>query len=257
MRTGKISQFLNNRLENNLKSLAVLIDPDKVETEIELIDLVNSYKSGPVDLFLVGGSLLSSNNQDNVVKAIKSVSDMPVILFPGSYMYVDLNADGILFLSLISGRNPEFLIGQHVVAAPLLKNSNVEVLPTGYMLIGDDHKTTVAYISNTTPIPRHKESIAVCTAMAGEMLGLKMIYLDAGSGAMAPVPAKMIRAVKSAIKLPLIVGGGINTLHKANEALASGADMLVIGNGLENQSGFLSELTSLMNTFNDTLNIHQ
>ena len=125
------------------------------------------------------------------------------------------------------------------------------------MLIGDDNKTTVAYISNTNPIPRNKESIAVCTAIAGEMLGLKLIYLDAGSGAQEPVPSRMVQAVKSAIKLPLIVGGGINTLHKANDALASGADMLVIGNGLEDQKGFFSELTSLMKTYNDTLNIHQ
>lgn len=256
MRTVKTMRFLSDQFAKKYKSLAVLIDPDKIESDDDLIDHIKYYSSFPVDLFFVGGSLLTSDRQESVIKAIKSISEIPVILFPGSNMYIDLNADGILFLSLISGRNPEYLIGQHVVAAPMLKRVNIEVLPTGYILVGEDRKTTVAYISNTVPIPSDKDSIAACTAMAGEMLGLKMIYLDAGSGAKMPVPEKMIKTVKSSIDIPLIVGGGINTISKAETALKAGADVLVIGNGIEAQREFLPELITLFKAHNHALNVH-
>jgi putative glycerol-1-phosphate prenyltransferase len=151
---------------------------------------------------------------------------------------------------LISGRNPEYLIGQHVIAAPLLKQSNLEILSTGYMLVDSGQQTTVSYISNTTPIPNDKADIAVCTAMAGEMLGQKLIYLDGGSGAMYPVSPKMIQKVSKNISLPLIVGGGINSPEKATEALEAGADIIVIGNAFEKNPALLSEIAEAVHSFN-------
>jgi putative glycerol-1-phosphate prenyltransferase len=155
-----------------------------------------------------------------------------------------------LFLSLISGRNPELLIGQHVIAAPIIRNTRLEVIPTGYMLINSGRTTSVAYISNTTPIPDDKYSLAACTAMAGEMLGLQSIYMDAGSGAEIAISAKMISAVRKAVKVPLIVGGGLNTSRKAIAALESGADMIVIGNALEKTPEFLIEVSEKLYELN-------
>jgi len=160
------------------------------------------------------------------------------------------------FLSLISGRNPDFLIGQHVVAAPMLKKSNLEILPTGYLLIDSGKNTTAAYISNTTSIPHNKPSVAACTAMAGEMLGLKLIYLDAGSGAKRQVSTKMISLVSKCIDAPLLVGGGINSLPKAVQALDSGADILVMGNGIEKEPGLLIDVAENIFARNQALNIH-
>jgi len=237
------------------KSFAVLIDPDKIEGESACMRVVNMSIENQVDYFLVGGSLITGNNFGQIVRLIKDNTDIPVIIFPGSSMHIEPAADAILFLSLISGRNPDLLIGQHVVAAPVLKRSNLEVIPTGYMLINSGQQTTVSYMSNTTPIPHDKPSVAACTAIAGEMLGLKLIYLDAGSGAEQPVSGKMISMIRKSVDVPLIIGGGINNAHKAARAYESGADVIVIGNGIEQNPGLLVEVAELTSRYNQQLKV--
>ena len=229
----KILETLVERRSAGIKSFALLIDPDKIRDSGKLVKLINIAVENKVDYFFVGGSLLTGNNLHQVIELVKDHSQLPVVLFPGNTMHIDVSADAVLFLSLISGRNPELLIGQQVIAAPILKRSSLEILPTGYMLIDSDNRTTVSYMSNTTPIPADKYSVAVCTAMAGEMLGLRLIYMDAGSGARFPISPRMIASVRRTIDVPLIVGGGINSLEKALASLKAGADMLVVGNGIE------------------------
>ncbi|HLT82447.1 MAG TPA: geranylgeranylglyceryl/heptaprenylglyceryl phosphate synthase [Cyclobacteriaceae bacterium] len=232
------------------KSIAVLIDPDKADDSNHLQVLINLANENCIDFFFVGGSLVTTANLSDVVRQIKKNVTIPVVLFPGNSIQIDPNADALLFLSLISGRNPELLIGQHVVAAPIIRNTRIEVIPTGYMLINSGRITSVAYISNTTPIPDDKYSLAACTAMAGEMLGLRTIYLDAGSGAEHPVSAKMISSVRKAVNVPLIIGGGLNTATKAITALEAGADMIVIGNALEKNPDLLSEVSDKVYEWN-------
>lgn len=248
-----ILNLLHSRHREGKKSIAVLIDPDKVEDSSELNTLINLASENCIHYFFVGGSLITTTNLSDVVKQIKANVTIPVILFPGNSMQIEPNADALLFLSLISGRNPELLIGQHVVAAPIIRNTQLEVIPTGYMLINSGRLTSAAYISNTTPIPDDKYSLAACTAMAGEMLGLKAIYLDAGSGAESAISPKMISTVRKAIKTPLIVGGGINTSRKAISALEAGADMIVIGNALEKEPGLLTEIADKIYELNQAV----
>jgi putative glycerol-1-phosphate prenyltransferase len=247
-----IIQSLRTSKQSGKKSIAILIDPDKVEEPANLNQLINLASENCVDFFLVGGSLVTTTNLSEVVKQIKQNVTIPVILFPGNSMQIDSSADGILFLSLISGRNPELLIGQHVIAAPVIRNTKLEVIPTGYMLINSGRTTSVAYISNTMPIPDDKYSLAACTAMAGEMLGLQAIYLDAGSGAEKEISARMIAAVRKAVNVPLIVGGGINTTQKALKALEAGADMIVIGNALEKDPELLIEIADKVYEWNQS-----
>jgi phosphoglycerol geranylgeranyltransferase len=247
-----IIQSLRASKQSGKKSIAILIDPDKVEEPANLNQLINLASENCVDYFLVGGSLVTTTNLSDVVKQIKQNVTIPVILFPGNSMQIDSSADGILFLSLISGRNPELLIGQHVIAAPVIRNTKLEVIPTGYMLINSGRTTSVAYISNTMPIPDDKYSLAACTAMAGEMLGLQAIYLDAGSGAEKEISARMIAAVRKAVNVPLIVGGGINTTQKALKALEAGADMIVIGNALEKDPELLIEIADKVYEWNQS-----
>lgn len=235
------SLIANRKL--NKKSIAVLIDPDKVQDISSMEPLIRLATENCVDYFFVGGSLVTTQNLNAVIRAIKEEVTIPVVLFPGSVQQIDDAADGILFLSLISGRNPDLLIGQQVIAAPILRKTNLEVISTGYMLINSGKTTSVAYISNTTPIPEDKFSLAASTAMAGEMLGLKVIYLDAGSGAEREVSKKMISTVRKSVNLPLIVGGGINTPQKAQNALEAGADLIVIGNALEKDPELLTEIS--------------
>jgi phosphoglycerol geranylgeranyltransferase len=248
-----ILKSLQERHQSGKKSIAVLVDPDKIDEPGRLTTLINLASENCIDYFFVGGSLVTTTNLAQVVKQIKDNVSIPVILFPGSSLQIDANADAILFLSLISGRNPDLLIGQHVVAAPILKNSKLEVIPTGYVLINSGKITSVAYISNTTPIPDDKYSLAACTAMAGEMLGLRLIYLDAGSGAEREINSKMITAVRKAVNVPLVVGGGINTSQKALNALEAGADLLVIGNALEKDPKLLIEISDKVYDWNQSL----
>lgn len=246
----KILETLAERSRKGKKSIAVLVDPDKVTDAGQLQNLINLASENLVDFFLVGGSLVTTTNMSEVVKQIKDNVSIPVILFPGNSMQIEPGADALLFLSLISGRNPELLIGQHVIAAPIIKNTKLEIIPTGYMLINSGRTTSVAYISNTTPIPDDKYSLAACTAMAGEMLGLRAIYMDAGSGAEKEISARMITTVKKSISVPLIIGGGINSKQKAFSALEAGADMIVIGNALEKHPDLLIEISEKVYEWN-------
>jgi phosphoglycerol geranylgeranyltransferase len=231
------------KIKNNSprKSFAVLIDPDKYDRP-GLDAVVTLAIESSADFILVGGSLLTFDHLDETIQCIKDQAEIPVVLFPGSIMQINGKADALLLLSLISGRNADLLIGKHVIAAPFLKKSGLEILPTGYMLIESGPLTTAQYISNSLPIPRHKDDIAVCTAMAGEMLGLKLIYMDAGSGAETPVSASMIRQVKENILIPLIVGGGIRTPEQAVLSCKAGADVVVVGNAIENDRSCLKEI---------------
>lgn len=249
----KILDSLSEKSKLGKKSVAVLIDPDKAEDPAKLTHLVNLANENCVDYFLVGGSLITSTNLSEVVAHIKERITIPVLIFPGSSIQIDPGADAILFLSLISGRNPDLLIGQHVVAAPILKNTNLEIIPTGYLLINSGKTTSVAYISNTTPIPDDKYSLAACTAMAGEMLGLRLMYLDAGSGAEKEINSRMISTVKRSIKTPLVVGGGIDTKVKAFNALEAGADMIVIGNALEKDPNLLIDISERVYDWNQSI----
>jgi putative glycerol-1-phosphate prenyltransferase len=229
--------------ERKEKQFAILIDPEHCNHNI-LKNLVTLATEATVDYIFVGGSLLVNDHLDQCIKLIRSETSLPVILFPGSEMQVNGKADAILVLSLISGRNPELLIGKHVLAAPYIKASGLEILPTGYMLIESGNSTTALYMSNTTPIPREKDGIAVCTAMAGEMLGLKLIYMDAGSGASHAVSASMIRSVKENISIPLVVGGGIRTPEAAFESCSAGADLIVVGTAIEKDIQLIKEISA-------------
>jgi putative glycerol-1-phosphate prenyltransferase len=239
---GIYSQIIESKKKGR-KLFSILIDPDK-QTEESLLQIIGKAKLANVDLFFIGGSLLTNNSLDSCITMIKQNCKIPVVLFPGNAMQVNNKADGILFLSLISGRNPEMLIGNHVITAPILKESDIEVLSTGYMLIDSGKSTSVSYMSNTTPIPQDKDDIAVCTAIAGEMLGLKMIYLDGGSGAINTVSEKMIISVAKNINIPLIIGGGINSVKQAREKCKAGADIIVVGNAIEKNSALIKEIAN-------------
>lgn len=228
--------------------MAVLIDPDK-QTEQELQAFAKQLAKASVDFVFVGGSLLMADRMKSCVQTLKSVLDIPVVIFPGNEIQIVPQADALLFLSLISGRNPEMLIGKHVVSAPLLKQSHVEVIPTGYILIDGGRPTSVVYMSNTAPIPYDKNDIAACTALAGEMLGLKLIYLEAGSGALHNVSSTMIQAVKQQISVPLIVGGGIRDVETARIVCEAGADVIVIGTALERDVSKLQDFCQAVHRF--------
>lgn len=245
-----ILRKLYDKYQENKKSLSVLIDPDKTHPGSNIDELIKLCVSLHVDQILVGGSLLITNHLHDTIGFIKKACNLPVVLFPGSSLHIEKNADAILLLSLISGRNPDLLIGQHVVAAPMLKDSALEIVPTGYILIGSSSATTVSYISQTTPIPAQKPEIAACTALAGEMLGLKVIYLDAGSDPAQEVPIQMIRKVRNSVSIPLVVGGGIDTDEKVRSAYASGADMIVIGTAIEKNMNFLHDAIKVRDQLN-------
>ena len=213
------------------KQVVVLIDPDK-QTSQSTKDIVQQAILAEVDYIFVGGSLVSTNTS-TTIETIKQHTDIPVVLFPGSIIQLSDKADAILLLSLISGRNPELLIGNHVQAAPFLKKSGIEVIPTGYVLIDGGTRTSVEYMSGTMPIPANKHDIAVATAIAGEMLGHKLIYLEAGSGAKSPVCGELIKKVRQNISIPIIVGGGIRTRQGIENAFEAGADIVVVGTVLE------------------------
>ena len=245
--TNRIYQSLLQHKANGQKSFAVLIDPDKVTVDKidELTALANEAK---VDYLLVGGSLVVTNRLDEVVQQIKKNCDIPVILFPGSPSQLTPYADALLYLSLISGRNAELLIGQHVISAPFVKQSRLEIISTGYMVIDGGAPTTVSYISNAAPIPADKNEIAMCTAMAGEMLGMKLIFMDAGSGAKRPINESMIEKVSQVIEVPLVIGGGILDPEKAYRNCKAGADMIVIGNAIEKDASLIKEMSAAIHS---------
>jgi len=238
-----VYQHIVSAAQAGKKQFAVLIDPDKSDTA-ETEKTARLGTEAGADFFFVGGSLLTQDCLEKCILTIKKNSDLPVVIFPGSTLQITPAADAILFLSLISGRNPEMLIGHHVVAAPMLKAAGIEVISTGYMLIDSGRPTTASYMSSTTPIPHDKDDIALCTALAGEMLGMKMIFMDGGSGAKYPVSESMIRHVKQNLSIPLIIGGGIATPEKASANCRAGADIIVVGNSIEKDKGLIAEISS-------------
>jgi len=228
-----VYEYLRGRIDSRGAAFCVLIDPDKADPG-RLYDFAEKSAEIGVDALLIGASLLIHNSFDETVQAVKKRSGLPVILFPGGSSQVSPHADAILFLSLISGRNPNYLFGDHVIAAPSIKACNIEPISTGYMLIESGSVSTTEYISNTRPIPRDKPEIVTTHALAAEYLGMKMIYLEAGSGAAQTVPDEIISNVKQEVSVPVIVGGGIKSPEVASEKVTAGADIIVIGNALEN-----------------------
>ena len=249
MVTKRIYQSIKASRQKRQKQFVILIDPDKMDS-VDLESTLLLAQQAKVDYIFVGGSLIVNDMLDYCVQTIKQKTNIPVILFPGNAFQLSYQADALLFLSLISGRNPDLLIGQHVISAPYLKSSNLEIIPTGYMLIDGGVPTTVTYISNTTPIPANKKDVALCTAMAGEMLGLKMIYMDAGSGAQNAISEEMIRTVSENIDIPLIIGGGIRTPEKALANVKAGADVIVVGNAIEKNPTLLLEMAAAVHSLN-------
>jgi phosphoglycerol geranylgeranyltransferase len=225
----------------------VLLDPDRMNVS-DIVDLARKSEQGGADGFLVGSSLLLSTRFDEAVKEIKAHVKVPVTIFPGNANQVSRHADAILFLSLISGRNPHLLIGEQVKAAPAIKEFGLEPIPTGYMLIESGAPTSVQFMSDTQPIPRNKPDIAKAHALAAEYLGMKMVFLEAGSGAESPVPDNIIREVKEFISIPIIVGGGIKDPDIAQSKVKSGASFVVIGNFLEEDDSLIREFAEAIHT---------
>ncbi len=238
-----IYKRIANGKHQGRRMLSVLIDPDKVN-EKHLDRICNYADQAEVDFFFVGGSLLTQGDIARTIAGIKKRSEIPVVIFPGNHQQVDERADAILLLSLISGRNPDLLIGQHVLAAKRLKSSEIEIIPTGYILVDGGNMTTVQYVSGTAPIPTDQPEIAATTALAGEQLGMKLIFLEAGSGAKNPAPLSMVRAIRQEINIPLIVGGGIRTPEKAEEMYSAGADIVVVGNQFETSPELIFEIAA-------------
>ncbi len=246
MQEELLTVITNNRSEGK-KSIAVLIDPESSNTQ-DIIQLVKLSEAVGVDYFFVGGSTANHEDMDTALTTLKEISDIPTLIFPGSVQQLNNKADGLLYLSLMSGRNPELLIGKHVESVPFLRKSTLEIIPTAYLLIDGGTESTVAYISNTTPIPAEKPDITVATALAGQYLGMQLIYLEAGSGAKNAVDPRTISAVRQATSVPLIVGGGIRTPEKAALAAKAGADIIVIGNILEKDPNMITDLSIAVHT---------
>ncbi|KEO72103.1 geranylgeranylglyceryl/heptaprenylglyceryl phosphate synthase [Anditalea andensis] len=253
-----IRESILNKFKYKKKGAILLLDPEKYIDTTGFNNIISKAVHHGVDFFFVGGSLLLQKNMDEIILHIKAINpQIPVILFPGNVIQISDKADGILFISLISGRNPEFLIGQHVVAAPLIAQTPLEVLPTGYILVNSGKATSVNYMSQTLPIPNDKPALAVATGMAGRYLGLQYLYLDAGSGADSPINPDIIYHVKERVGLPLIVGGGIDSLDLAKTAWDKGADYVVLGNGVEKNPSLLTEVLDYAKTYNLSLDVDQ
>lgn len=236
-----VNSLLSQSKAQSKKLFGVLIDPDHAKTR-QLDRIIEMSRHSSIDFFLIGGSLLLNDVLEPCLDQLKRSTDVPLVLFPGNNLQVSGRADAILLLSMISGRNPDFLIGQHVIAAPQIAKSGIEVIPTGYMLIDGGQITSAQYISNTVPIPYNKPEIAVCTAMAGVQLGLKTIYLDAGSGAKRPVSNEMISLIRNAVDVPLICGGGIGTPQQVYDKGRAGADVIIVGNAIEKEPSLILEM---------------
>jgi len=231
-------KILLNR-ESNQKMLAILLDPDKCVGRV-LSATISALKTDLPDFIFVGGSLTLAST-DSFIDLLKEETKAEIVLFPGNASQFSTKADALLYLSLLSGRNPEFLIGQHVTSSIAIKKTNIEVIPTAYILIDGGKLSSVEYISNTRPIPNDKKEIALSTAVAGELLGMRLVYLEAGSGANTPIPVEMIEYVCADLSLPLIVGGGIKTTKQLTDAFDAGADLVVIGNVFETDQSKIAE----------------
>ncbi len=243
MYRGNLHKSLVELRQHKKKSFAVLIDPDSVSLN-QIEQVAHQCNEAQVGYVFIGGSLMTSNHLDQCIIRFKQCSNIPVLLFPGSPSQVSKEADALLYLSLISGRNPELLIGAHVVSAPVVKESGLEVISTGYIVVDGGAPTTVSYMSHSAPVPHDKNDIAVCTAMAGEFQGKNIIYMDAGSGAKNPISEEMLKSVSSHVSLPLVVGGGILTPEKAYNNCKAGADVIVVGNAIEKDPALIKEISS-------------
>lgn len=233
-------QILTAKREGR-KLLAILLDPDKV-TDGELTEIITGINSSDVDMIFVGGSTVEKNRTDYLVQKVRHLTKIPIVLFPGNYEQITPHADAILFLSLISGRNPEYLIDQQVKAVPKLQKTNLEIIPTGYILIDGGKETAVQRVSDTIPLESNDIEYIEQTALAGMYMGKKLIYLEAGSGAIHPVLPEVISKVKQNLDIPLIVGGGIRTREALSKAYQSGADLVVIGTAFEENIDFLEKI---------------
>ncbi len=236
-------QYILDAIAKGRKLFTILIDPEKCDSK-KLEQYANAINANPVDFVFVGGSQMQCSVTETV-SFLRSRLSIPIVLFPGNALQFAENSDAILLLSLISGRNAEFLIGQQVKASKMLKKSAIEILPTGYVLIDGGRESATEKVSKTQPISATDTELIVATALAGEQLGLRLIYLEAGSGALAPVSKEVIAAVHAELSVPLIVGGGIKTREDLLAAYASGADMVVVGNALEENPNKLSEILSV------------
>ena len=223
----------------NKKLLAILLDPDKLELE-EISKIAKKINQSPANLIFVGGSTNSKTTIDTILINLKKYSALPIVLFPGNPSQISNHAHGILFLSLISGRNPDFLIEHQVNSVPILKKTQLEIISTGYILVDSENETTVAKVSKTKPLDRNNHNYILQTAQAGELLGNKLMYLEAGSGAKLSVPIEVIQLVSNNLTIPLIVGGGIRTMQEIQGAYKSGADLVVIGTAFENNLNFFN-----------------
>ena len=232
-----IYNYILQSKAKNEKLLAILLDPDKIDLN-NTETLIEKINKSPATHIFIGGSLVKNYIIDDLIIEIKQDCDLPIVLFPGNPSQISDQADAILFLSLISGRNPDYLIEHQVKAAPMLKKTQLEIISTGYILIESGNETAVERVSKTKPLDRNNPDLALATAQAGEMLGNKLIYLEAGSGAKQAVPLEMIQFVSQNIKIPLIVGGGIIDLQGIQKAYDSGADIVVIGTAFEKDLNF-------------------
>ena len=236
-RISNIHQQILEAKKKGQKLLAILLDPDKIVWE-NLDHLLDKIKQSPATHIFVGGSIVQATILEELLAELKQKTNLPVVIFPGDPSQISPQADAILFLSLLSGRNPDYLIEYQVQAAPILKKTNLEVISTGYILIESGNETAVARVSKTKPLRRENLELVLATAQAGEMLGNKLMYLEAGSGAKNAVPLEMIQLIAQNIEIPIIVGGGIVDLHGIQNAYKAGADLVVIGTAFENDSHF-------------------
>ncbi|GGK23241.1 geranylgeranylglyceryl phosphate synthase [Yeosuana aromativorans] len=228
-------------VDHNDKLLAVLVDPDSFAIE-NIAGFISKVNASIATHIFVGGSTVKAGVTHSLVTEIKKHTQLPVVLFPGDITQITKKADALLFLSLISGRNPDYLIGKHVEAISELRKTNLEIIPTGYILIENGKTCTVQTVTQTEPMPRSNIQKIVDTAKAGELLGMKLMYLEAGSGALEPITKDIISAVKKELSIPLIVGGGIKTKNQLNETYNSGADLVVIGTAFEKDESFFEQL---------------
>lgn len=251
-----MKKVILDHFRQSKKAIAVLIDPEKCDNGTRLLELLEKSAFAGVDYLFIGGSTVTRREFSETVQYIKAHSSIPLIIFPGSSQQISEKADAILYLSLLSGRNPDFLIGHHVQSAAELFEMDLEIIPTAYLLIDGGTQSSVAYVSQTTPIPRENSTIIRNTAIAGKLQGKQLLYLDAGSGARFSVPSERIKELES-IELPIIVGGGITTIEQIEELHQAGTNIVVIGNKLEQDTDFLLDIYAYKKVDQSTLTIEE
>lgn len=240
------------KAERGHKMFAVLIDPEGLQEE-NMYRIISEAQSAHADIVLIGGSMVNGKSDPYLIERIKEKCSIPCVLFPGQAKQLYDMADALLLLSLISGRNPEYLIGKHVESAMAIKEAGMEVIPTGYILVDGGSYSSVQYITQSIPIPADKFEIASATALAGQLLGMKLVYLEAGSGARKPVLPGMIREVRRQVSIPIIVGGGIKTPEQAREAALAGADLIVIGNAIQDEQADIYDFSTAVHALNQSV----